>query len=103
MSQDTDMSSKVRRIVTGNWVDVSQVRIRVTRGVVNLQGHISSVTGDPATAEGSEADMRRIDDEIRILKGFRGVSHLLDNWVREASGGWRCLGRKREKSGKRDM
>lgn len=97
MSQDTDMTSRVRKIVTGNWVDLSQVRIRVTRGVVNLQGHITSVAG----GEGSEAGMRRIDGEIRALKGFRGVSYLLDNWVHEANGGWRYLGKKKEKSGKR--
>jgi hypothetical protein len=65
---------------------------------VNLQGHIASVAGDPATAEGTEAVMRRLDDEIRGLKGFRGVSYLLDNWVREPTGGWRYAGRKREKS-----
>ena len=98
MSQDTDMTIKVRKIVTGNWIDVSQVRIRVTRCVVNFQGHIASVAGDPATAEGTEAGMRRLDDEIRNLKGFRGAAYLLDNWMRESSGGWRYVGKKKERS-----
>jgi hypothetical protein len=91
------MAVKVRKIITGNWLDVSQIRIRVTRGVVNLQGHVVTVGGDAQHPEGSEAGMRKLDDELRSLKGFRGVAYLFDNWIRESAGGWRSLSKKRDR------
>lgn len=101
MSDDTDMAVKVRKIITGNWLDVSQIRIRVTRGVINLQGHIQTVGGDPDSRDGTEAGMRKLDDELRTLKKFRGAAYFFDNWQREAAGGWRRIGKKRDKSDKK--
>jgi hypothetical protein len=103
VSQDTDMAAKARKIITSNWIDVSQVRIRVTRCVINLQGHVQTVGGDPDSREGTEGGMRKMDEELRALRGFRGIAYFFDNWQREPTGGWRCLSKKKEKTGKRGL
>jgi len=95
MSNDHQMAVLVRKIVTSNWLDVSQIRIRVTRSVVNLQGHVEKIDAPPDQREGNEATMRRLDEEIRALKGFRGAAYFFDNWLRDPTGGWRCTTRKK--------
>ena len=95
------MAVKARKIITGNWLDVSQIRIRVTRCVINLQGHVQTVGGDPTTREGSEAGLRKLDDELRGLKKFRGVAYFFDNWQRDPTGGWRSLNKKKDKAARK--
>lgn len=90
------MTIHVRKIITANWIDVSQIRIRVVRGVVNLQGHVEKVGGNPDEREGTEPGMRKLDDELRGLKGFRGIAYFFDNWIREPTGFWRCTSKKKE-------
>jgi hypothetical protein len=97
MPDDRQMSILVRKIITSNWLDVSQIRIRVIRGVINLQGHVEKVGGNPDEKEGTEAGMRKLDDELRALKGFRGIAYFFDNWIRDPSGGWRCISKTRDK------
>jgi hypothetical protein len=89
------MTVFVRKIVTSNWLDVAQIRIRVTRNVVNFQGHVEKLNAQPKDKEGNEMDLRRIDDEIRALKGFRGVAYFFDNWQRDPVGAWRYTGKKK--------
>lgn len=96
MSEDHQMAVLVRKIITSNWLDVSQIRIRVTRGVINLQGRVEKIGGNPDEKEGTEAGMRKLDDELRSLKGFRGVAYFFDNWIRESNGSWRCISHKKE-------
>lgn len=92
---DKEMTIRVRKIVTTLWLDASQMRIRVTRNVVNFQGHVVKLNAPPREADGKETDLRRLDDEIRSLKGFRGVAYFFDNWQREANGAWRYIGKKK--------
>jgi hypothetical protein len=101
MSDDAKMTSQVRKIVTANWLDISEIRVRVTRGVVHFQGHVKSISGDPQNPEGTEAGMRKLDEDVRNLKGFRGVAYSFDNWLRDTTGGWRQLGKKKDSSGRR--
>ncbi len=96
MLDDRQMSILVRKLITSNWLDVSQIRIRVIRGVINLQGHIEKVGSNPDEKEGTETGMRKLDDELRSIKGFRGIAYFFDNWIRYPSGGWRCTSKKRD-------
>lgn len=96
MPDDHQMAIQVRKLITSNWLDVSQIRIRVIRGVITLQGHVEKLGGSPEEKEGTEAGMRKLDEELRALKGFRGVAYFLDNWIREPTGAWRYMGKKRE-------
>ena len=100
---DHQMTVLVRKIVTSNWLDVTQIRIRVTRNVVNFQGHVEKLNAPPKDREGSEIDLRRIDDEIRSLKGFRGAAYFFDNWQRDPTGAWRYTGRKNRKTASPDI
>ncbi|MCX7886227.1 MAG: hypothetical protein N3B01_03075 [Verrucomicrobiae bacterium] len=90
------MAVQVRKLITSNWLDVSQIRIRVIRGVITLQGHVEKLGAPSEEKEGTEAVMRKLDEELRALKGFRGVAYLLDNWIREPTGTWRYTGKKRQ-------
>lgn len=96
MADDRQLTIFVRKLITSNWLDVSQIRIRVTRGVINLQGHVEKVGGSPNERDGTEAGMRKLDDELRTLKGFRGLAYFLDNWIRDPTGGWRCTAKKKD-------
>jgi len=96
MADDRQMTILVRKLITSNWLDVSQIRIRVIRSVINLQGHVEKVGGNPDEKEGTEAGMRKLDDELRALKGFRGIAYFLDNWIRNPTGAWRCTSKKRD-------
>jgi hypothetical protein len=53
------------------------------------------VDATPDQREATEAGMRKLDDELRTLKNFRGVAYFFDNWMREATGGWRRIGQKK--------
>ena len=96
MSDDTVMTASARKALTANWFDISLVRVKCVRGVVNLQGHIEKMSGEQATPQQIEASLRRMDDSLRALKGFRGAAYFLDNWSREPTGAWRFSGTKRE-------
>ncbi|MBM3858425.1 MAG: hypothetical protein FJ395_02105 [Verrucomicrobia bacterium] len=94
MADDRQMTIQVRKLITSNWIDVSQIRIRVIRGVITLQGHVEKIGGAPGEKQGTEAGMRKLDDELRSLKGFRGLAYFLDNWIRDPTGAWRCTTKK---------
>ena len=96
MSDDTIMTATARKVLTANWFDVSQVRIKCVRGVVNMQGHIEKMSGAQVTPLQIEASLRKMDDSLRALKGFRGAAYFLDNWTRDPTGAWRFSGTKRE-------
>ncbi len=94
MPNDVKTNARVRKIVTGNWLDIAQVRCRVTRGVIHLQGHLSRHGEDPQSPESNEPFLRKLDEQLRLLPGFRGVHYAFDNWRREPTGLWRFIGRK---------
>jgi len=97
VSDDTKLTAAARKIIIGNWFDISLVRVKAIRGVVHLQGHMAKTSGGSADLKQVEAALRKMDDGLRSLKGFRGVAYLFDNWIREATGGWRFTGSRAEK------
>ena len=94
------MTATARKLLVGNWFDISLVRIRVTRGVINLQGHAQKTSEGTLDLRQVEASLRKLDDELRSMAGFRGVAYFFDNWIREPTGSWRYIG-PREKGKKR--
>ncbi len=97
MSDDTKLNSAARKLIVGNRFDVSLIRVRVTRGVVHLQGHVQKVGEGAADLKQVEASLRHLDEDLRALPGFRGSAYLFDNWRRDPTGSWRFLGSKRER------
>lgn len=94
MPDDVKLNSKVRKIVIANWLDVSQIRTRVTRGVVHFAGHVKRLGEDPKEPESNEPYLEKLDEEVRRLPGFRGANFTFDNWRREPTGCWSYTGKK---------
>ena len=86
---DKKILMRARKVIVSNWFDVQQVRIRVTRGVINVQGHIQKIGGTSTDREGSESSLHCLDADLCALPSCRGVCYELDNWIHESSGAWR--------------
>lgn len=91
MSEDIKLCAKVRKVIISNWFDISAIRVRVTRGVIYLQGRVRRATDNKDDRDGSKETLRKLDEDLRALSGFRGVTYSFDNWVREMTGAWRPL------------
>jgi osmotically-inducible protein OsmY len=76
----------VRRILTSCWVDITQVQVRTTGGVVCLTGTLKRMTA--SHQELSESVSREIDTRIRKLGGVRDAKYQLDNWERKLTAHW---------------
>ena len=94
MAEDVKLNARVRKIVTSNWLDISQIRTRVTRGVIHFQGHVTRIGEDPKSPESNEPFLEKLDEQIRSLPGFRGAHFAFDNWRREPTGVWSFTGKK---------
>lgn len=101
MADDVKMTSMARKMIVRNWLDISRLRVRVTRGVIFVSGRIHKLTGGPSEKEGDEPGLRKLDDDLHGVPGMRGVAYQLENWTHETSGGWRKLGQKMTASAKR--
>ncbi len=97
MSEDAKLTTAARKVIIGNWFDISLIRVRAIRGVIHLQGHVTKTGGATTDLKQVEAGLRKMDDSLRSLKGFRGIAYLFDNWIRESTGGWRFVGPKAER------
>ncbi len=91
-----EIVAQARRIITANWFDISQIRLRVGHGVVHLQGHIQKLGGAAGDHRDMENSLRKLDDDLRTLPGWRGCAYLFDNWQQEATGGWRHIGHEKD-------
>jgi len=91
MLDDKKILIRARKVVVSNWFNVQQVRVRVTRSVINIHGHIQRLMGTDNEREGDESSLRRLDADLRAIPSCRGVLYELDNWVYEMSGAWRRL------------
>ncbi len=83
---DKDIASAVRKVLVKNWVNVSQVRLRVTSGLLTLTGTINKVYG----AEGGDVDpsfLSAIDNALQGVKGLRRVRFQFSNWTKDG-GEW---------------
>ena len=80
-----------RKIVVKNWIDISRLRIRTVRGVIQVQGRIAKLTGSADEREGDESGMRKLDEDLHAISGVRGVNYQLENWICVSAGTWRRL------------
>jgi hypothetical protein len=99
---DAQLNSRVRKLIVANWLDISLIRSRVARGVIHLQGHVQKLGEGAHERRQVEQSLRKLDDDLRALPGFRGAAYLFDNWARESTGAWRYLGREKE-AGKKPL
>lgn len=84
--EDRVIAVAVRRVLTALWVDITQVNVRTTRGVVYLGGHLQRMTA--SHAEFQEQTLRELDARLRQIRGVRDVKYRFDNWQRTLSGQW---------------
>jgi hypothetical protein len=68
------------------WVDITQVNVRATRGVLYLTGHLQRMTA--SHAELAPEALREMDARLRRLPNVRDVKYRLDNWRRGFDGVW---------------
>jgi len=90
LGDDKVINAAARRVLTGLWVDITQVHVSTTRGTVRISGHLQRMTATHADlAEGNLVEM---DRRLRSLPGVRGVQYLLDNWQQTLQGQWIARG-----------
>jgi hypothetical protein len=84
--EDRVITVAVRRVLTAMWLDITQVRVRVTRSVVYLTGHAQRMTA--SHIELTPEILREMDTRLRRLPNVRDVKYRLDNWRRYLDGSW---------------
>jgi hypothetical protein len=85
-ASDTEITAAVRKVLVKHWVDVSRIRIRVTRGVLILTGTIDKIYG----AEGGPVDrsfLSSLDQGLQAVKGLRRIRYQFGNWAKDG-GEW---------------
>jgi len=102
-THDYRITAEVRRYLVSRWVDVSQLQIGTTNGIVYLIGSFEPVVEDALqrVGEAPEADpvarlirlVSLVDKELRRIRGVRDVSFNLRN-MRRKGGAWRAIGAK---------
>ncbi len=90
--EDKELTAKLRRVIVSNWFEVSLMRIRVVRGLVILGGKVNKVGEGAEKPRVISATLRKLDGELRTLRGVRGVNYDFENWVQLPSGAWRLRG-----------
>ena len=70
MSDDVKLCSKVRRVVISCALDISRVRVRVTRGIIHLQGSVTRIGEDPKSPESNAPFLEKLDEQLHTLPGF---------------------------------
>jgi hypothetical protein len=93
VANDVKLCAKARKVVASCWLDLSRIRIRVTRGVIHLQGTVARLGEDPRDPEANAPFLTRLDDQLHLLPGYRGINYTFDNWRRETNGTWTFLGK----------
>jgi hypothetical protein len=84
--EDRVMVVAARRVLTAMWVDITQISVRTTRGVVYLTGHLQRMTA--SHSDFTPTSLREIDQRLHQIRGVRDVKYRLDNWRRNVDGGW---------------
>ena len=87
--EDKEFTAKLRRVIVSHWLEVSLMRVRVVRGLVLLGGKIQKVGEGADKLKVIAATLRKLDNELRTLRGVRGVTYDFENWVQLPSGAWR--------------
>ena len=106
-TQDYRITAEVRRFLVSRWIDVSQLQIGTTNGVVYMIGSFEPMVEDALqrVGEAPEPDpvarlirlVSLVDKEIRRMRGVRDVAFNLRN-MRRKGGLWRALGAKGEEA-----
>lgn len=68
------------------WVDITQINIRVTRGIVYLSGHLVRMTA--SHSEFDPQNLRELDSRLRRIREAQDVKYRLSNWQRNLHGDW---------------
>ena len=104
-THDYRITAEVRRHLVSRWIDVSQLQIGTTNGVVYLIGSFEPLVEDALqrVGEAPEPDpvarlirlVSLVDKEIRRMRGVRDVAFNLRN-MRRKGGAWRAIGARGE-------
>lgn len=94
MAEDVKLCAKTRKVVIGCWLDISRIRIRVTRGVIHLQGTVTRIGEDPKDPESNAPFLEKLNEQLHTLPGLRGVHYGFDNWRMEKAGVWTYTGKR---------
>lgn len=97
---DYRINAEVRRHLVSRWVDVAEIQIGTTNGVVYLLGRLDTTMEDPERNAGSsrrQAALVRLlrlamqlERELRKLRDVRDVVFRFDN-VSKRGGRWRAV------------
>jgi len=97
-AQDYRVNAEVRRLLVSRWVDVSQLQIGTTNGVVYLLGRLDTTMEDPAKRDemrGRGSSDRTVslvvalEKDLRRMRDVRDVVMKLDNAIKRG-GRWRA-------------
>jgi hypothetical protein len=86
--EDKLINVAVRRLLTSLWVDITQVQVRTTAGVIYLSGHLQRMTA--SHQDFSDTVLREMDIRLRKISGVRDVKYQLDNWERKLTALWQA-------------
>ena len=87
--EDNQARATIRHILTGCWVDLTLVNVRVNKGNVYISGSLLRMTQEHR--EFNASHLKHIDLTIRSLGGIRGIYYNLDNWACNVYGTWEAL------------
>ena len=99
---DKDLISKIRRVIVSNWFEVSVMRTRVIRGLVLLSGKVNKQGEGAEKPKVIAGSLRKLDGELRAVRGVRSVSYDFENWVQLPSGAWRIRGQEEDEEFEKD-
>jgi hypothetical protein len=94
VADDVKLNAKVRKVIASCRLDLSLLRVRVTRGIVHLSGSVTRMGEDKGDPEANEASLERLDAQLRTLPGYRGINYTFENWRREPTGTWLYTGKR---------
>ena len=84
--QDIQCQALIRQVLTGCWVDVAEIHIRVTNGKVYLTGTLQRMTKN--LREMQPGQLKFLDLSLRNLRGVRAVKYSFSNWEHNVNGTW---------------
>ena len=100
-AQDYRINAEVRRHLVSRWVDIQQLQLGTTNGVVYVIGQLDTTMEDPrrrleegAGRQSAERVLRlalHLERELRGIRDVRDVIFRFDN-VLKRGGRWRMVG-----------
>jgi hypothetical protein len=84
-TSDLDINCRVRRVLVRHWIDLGQISVRTTCGVVWLAGSLERLPH--SGAELDAPDVQGVLMEIKRTSDVRRIQVSFENWA-EQSGAW---------------